>query len=165
ARVARPAVTGGTLQPAENGGAGGVSVVNSTAAATAILDITNNHLIDHTIPIGNTIGGGAYDGLTGLIQTGRGGGGGVAPFWDGATGIITSQSSATGGSFTYIGIATEQQVKNLANPGDTAVWAGQTVTGTDSLIMYTYGGDANLDGKINVDDYGKIDFNVGLGVA
>ena len=31
--------------------------------------------------------------------------------------------------------------------------------------MYTYGGDANLDGKINIDDYGKIDFNVSLGVA
>jgi hypothetical protein len=28
--------------------------------------------------------------------------------------------------------------------------------------MYTYGGDANLDGKINVDDYGRIDFNVTL---
>src|SRR5207248_8910871 len=55
--------------------------------------------------------------------------------------------------------------KNLLNPGDTAVWAGQTVTGTDTLVMYTYGGDANLDGKINVDDYGRIDFNVGLGTA
>jgi hypothetical protein len=31
--------------------------------------------------------------------------------------------------------------------------------------MYTYGGDANLDGKIDVDDYGRIDFNVGLGTA
>jgi hypothetical protein len=31
--------------------------------------------------------------------------------------------------------------------------------------MYTYGGDANLDGKINVDDYGRIDFNVALGTA
>ena len=31
--------------------------------------------------------------------------------------------------------------------------------------MYTYGGDANLDGKINVDDYGRIDFNVKLGVS
>ena len=27
--------------------------------------------------------------------------------------------------------------------------------------MYTYGGDATLDGKINVDDYGRIDGNVG----
>jgi hypothetical protein len=26
--------------------------------------------------------------------------------------------------------------------------------------MYTYGGDANLDGKINVDDYGRIDLNI-----
>jgi hypothetical protein len=28
--------------------------------------------------------------------------------------------------------------------------------------MYTYGGDANLDGKINIDDYGIIDVNVGI---
>jgi hypothetical protein len=28
--------------------------------------------------------------------------------------------------------------------------------------MYTYGGDANLDGKINVDDYARIDLNVNL---
>ena len=66
------------------------------------------------------------------------------------------------GNFTSIGIATAQQVKNLASAGDTAVWAGQTVSGSDTLVMYTYGGDANLDGKLNVDDYGRIDFNVGL---
>jgi len=29
-------------------------------------------------------------------------------------------------------------------------------------VMYTYGGDANLDGKINVDDYGHIDSSVVL---
>ena len=29
--------------------------------------------------------------------------------------------------------------------------------------MFTWGGDANLDGKINIDDYGQIDFNVGSG--
>jgi hypothetical protein len=27
--------------------------------------------------------------------------------------------------------------------------------------MFTYGGDANLDGKINIDDYGLIDSHVG----
>ena len=37
------------------------------------------------------------------------------------------------------------------------------MTGTDVLVKYTYGGDANIDGQINVDDYGRIDFNVGLG--
>ena len=40
--------------------------------------------------------------------------------------------------------------------------AGQTVHGSDTLVMYTYGGDANLDGKINIDDYGRIDGNVGI---
>ena len=39
------------------------------------------------------------------------------------------------------------------------------MTGSDTLVMYTYGGDANLDGRISVDDYGRIDFNVGLGTA
>ena len=29
-------------------------------------------------------------------------------------------------------------------------------------MKYTYAGDMNLDGKINVDDYGRIDFNVPL---
>jgi len=33
------------------------------------------------------------------------------------------------------------------------------------LVMYTYAGDANLDGKINVDDYGRIDLNIPLGTS
>src|SRR5204863_8420188 len=41
----------------------------------------------------------------------------------------------------------------------TGTWAGQTVSGSDTLVMYTYGGDATLDGKINVDDYGRIGLN------
>src|SRR5207247_4990748 len=68
---------------------------------------------------------------------------------------------ATTSNFTTLGVATAAQVKGIAATA-TAVFAGQTVTGTDVLIMYTYGGDANLDGKINVDDYGRIDFNVAL---
>ena len=53
----------------------------------------------------------------------------------------------------------------MTNASDNAVWGGQTVTGSDTLVMYTYGGDATLDGKINVDDYGRIDFNVNLGAS
>src|SRR5262249_57381718 len=60
--------------------------------------------------------------------------------------------------------ATASQVKGI-NPSDTAAWNGQTVTGTDTLVMYTYGGDANLDGKINVDDYGHIDSSIPLGLS
>src|SRR5205823_5591177 len=47
----------------------------------------------------------------------------------------------------------------------TALWDGQTVDSNSVLVKYTYGGDANLDGKINVDDYGRIDFNSSLAVA
>ena len=83
----------------------------------------------------------------------------------GGSGIITSQSSAASGNVTTLGVANAFAVKPLPGATDTAIWAGQTVTGTDTLVMYTYGGDANLDGKINVDDYGRIDFNVNLGTA
>jgi len=31
------------------------------------------------------------------------------------------------------------------------------------LVKFTYGGDANLDGKIDVDDYARIDSNVTTG--
>jgi hypothetical protein len=31
--------------------------------------------------------------------------------------------------------------------------------------MYTYGGDANLDGKLNVDDYIKIDTGIASGLT
>src|SRR4029079_11689817 len=81
--------------------------------------------------------------------------------------IITSQSSAISpNKLTSIGIANASQVKNLpAGSTETSTWAGQTVTATDTLVLYTYGGDANLDGKINVDDYGRIDLNIPLGTT
>jgi hypothetical protein len=84
--------------------------------------------------------------------------------WSGTTGIVTSQTQATNGSnFTSIGIATGAQVIPSTATA-TALWTGQTITGTDTLVMYTYGGDANLDGKINIDDYGHIDTSIGIGL-
>jgi hypothetical protein len=83
-----------------------------------------------------------------MIQSGRGNG-----TWNGTTGIVTSQSDATAGSLTSIGIARASDI----GISTTGVWAGQTVASTDTLVMYTYAGDANLDGKVNIDDYTKID--------
>src|SRR4029077_17016795 len=86
--------------------------------------------------------------------TGRNGN--ALPLWDGSPGIVTSQSDATGGNLTSIGVARASDVRpNTAT--ETANWAGLAITGTDTLVMYTYGGDANLDGKINIDDYVRID--------
>jgi len=159
ANIGNLTVNAGTLALAANGTAAGVAVVNSTiVAGGAKLDISDNHLVDHSTGVGSATGG-VYNGLSGLIQSGRNGGG-----W-GGSGIVTSQSTAVTSNLTSIGIATAQQAKSLASATDTAVWAGQTVSGSDALVMYTYGGDANLDGKINVDDYGRIDLNIPLGTS
>jgi hypothetical protein len=105
-----------------------------------------------------TISGSAYDGVSGLVQSGRNGGG-----W-GGSGIVTSQSNAVSGNYHSLGVARASDVRpNTAT--ETALWAGQTITGSDTLVMYTYGGDANLDGKLNVDDYIKIDNGIAAGLT
>jgi hypothetical protein len=88
-----------------------------------------------------------------MVASGRNGN--AMPLWDG-NGIITSQSNATAGNYHSIGVAKASDVRP-ATATATGTWAGQTITGTDTLIIYTYGGDANLDGTLNIDDYVKID--------
>jgi hypothetical protein len=122
-------------------------------AEGARLDLTNNRLI--TATSAGSLTGGVYDGVSGLIQSGRNGGN-----WSGS-GIVTSSAS---GNFTTLGVASAAQVIPTSATA-TALWAGQTVSGTDTLVMYTYGGDANLDGKIDIDDYGHIDTSVGTGLS
>jgi autotransporter-associated beta strand protein len=141
------------LSPTGNG-TSVLQTVGIVLGASNKIDVQNNKLVTAD-PVGSW-NGSTYTDVAGLIRSGRNGGG-----WTGS-GIVTSQSSATGGNFTSIGIATAAQVKGISAT-DTTLWAGQTVSGSDTLVMYTYGGDANLDGKINVDDYGRIDSNIGLG--
>ncbi|MEO7158350.1 MAG: hypothetical protein ABI039_12350 [Vicinamibacterales bacterium] len=127
-----------------------------TLSNSKTIDLTDNALIVLGGAAG-TWGGLSYSGLTGQIAAGRLGG-----TWNGI-GIVTSTPSAQGQAALHtLAIATGSQVKSIAAPA-TAVWRGQTVTGSDVLVMFTYGGDANLDGKINVDDYTRIDSNVGIG--
>jgi hypothetical protein len=123
-------------------------------AGSGRLDLTSGAVVV-TSPIGSW-NGSTYTAVTGQIQSGRAGGN-----WSG-TGIVTSQTTATTSNLTSIGVATGAQVKGITG-SQTAVWNGATVGSGSTLVMYTYGGDANLDGKINVDDYTRIDFNVPLG--
>ena len=144
----------------EIGAANGSRVLKTGALAvsgTGKINLQDNKTIT-TSAVGSAAEG-VYNGVTGLIQSGRGNG-----TWNGSIGIVTGQTQATTSNFTNIGIATASEAKGIAATA-TALWAGQTVTGSNTLVMYTYGGDANLDGKINVDDYGKIDFAVPLGIA
>jgi fibronectin-binding autotransporter adhesin len=148
-------IGGGRVAIAPNGQAAGTNSVTSLSVAGAQLDLSDNHLVEKTTGVG-TWTGSNYTGMTGLIASGRNGGA-----WNG-NGIITSQSNAAASNFTTIGVASAAQVEGIGSTL-TSVWSGLTVTGTDTLAMYTYGGDANLDGKINVDDYTRIDFSVPLG--
>ena len=62
---------------------------------------------------------------------------------------------ATAG-LTTIGVATGAAIRGLG-PTGTDTFAGQTITGASTIAMYTYAGDANLDGTIDGGDYGIID--------
>ncbi len=141
-------ITGGSVVILPDGTAAGVSKIADLAiAAGAKLDLTNNHLV--TGAAVGSYSGSVYTGVTGMIQSGRG----TSGTWNGSTGIVTSQTEATTGTLTSIGIARASDL----GISTTGVWAGQTVASTDTLVMYTYAGDANLDGKINIDDYTRID--------
>jgi autotransporter-associated beta strand protein len=120
------------------------------------INIQDNKLISTQVGAAGTWSGSDYTGITGLIASGRNTGN-----WDG-TGIVTGQTNAIGSNYHSIGVATASDVRP-ATATATDLWAGQTITGTDTLVMYTYGGDATLDGKINIDDYVKIDSGIAGG--
>jgi hypothetical protein len=140
-----------------SGGAKTIKTGSLTLAATAKLNLGDNDLIvDYTgnpSPIGAWTGA-TYTGITGLIRSGRNGGG-----WNG-DGIVTTSAN---GSLTTLGVVEASQALGLAGT-QTAMWSSQSVDADSVLVMYTYGGDANLDGQINIDDYGHIDTSVGIGL-
>jgi hypothetical protein len=144
----------GTLLVTPNATASGVSkVATLDIAGEGKLDLSDNKLIVTTAGATGSWTGSNYDGITGQVATARGDG-----TWNGTTGITTSLAN---GKLTGLAVAKAGDVEGIAD-GDTATFAGQTVHGSDTIVMYTYGGDANLDGKINIDDYGRIDSNVGF---
>ena len=131
-------VTGGTLQV--NSGSNSTSVVTSVAINGGTMDLSNGSSITSTAV--GTFSGGSYtaNSITRYIH-------------DGA---ITSSTAAAQGGLTTLGVSTGANVKGLSG-AQTATWGGQTVHATDTLVMYTYGGDATLDGEIDGDDYARID--------
>jgi ELWxxDGT repeat protein len=123
---------------------GNTTVVNGVAfASDAHLDLgTGSLAIDYSgISTLGTWHDSRYIELLGLIQTG----------------VI---GSAASGQNTTIGAAEASDVLGISGT-QTAIWDGQTVDSSTILIKCTYRGDANLDGKVNIDDYGRIDANVG----
>jgi hypothetical protein len=109
---------------------------------TEALDLKNNDLI---VGYSGTVGGwdgSAYNGISGLI----------------ASGVITSSMASD--RRTTLGVASAAAALGIS-ASQTGTFDGQTVYGNATLVKYTYVGDANLDGKVNIDDYGRIDADVG----
>jgi autotransporter-associated beta strand protein len=134
------------------------TVVNTTSysiAGTGRIDLTDNKLISNNAA--GTESGGLYSGVQGDVQRASNGGAWNQP------GLTTSLPDAVIGR-TSIGVATGAQIRGLG-PTATAIFAGQTITGVSTVAMYTYAGDANLDGLISGDDYSAIDFNVAIAGA
>jgi hypothetical protein len=133
--------------------------------ALASLEVNPNAKVDLDAAVlivraadAGTWNGSAYTGLAGLVDSGRG----DAPnaLWDGTGGVVTSDPRAIGnGDLVSLGVSKVSDVRNIAATA-TTLFAGQTVLGSDVIAMTTWGGDANLDGKINIDDYGRIDGSV-----
>ena len=138
-------ITGGTLAVGAIAGSNLVLKAPSLSiTGSGKLDLLDNKLI---VPggVAGTWNGTNYTGLAGMIKSGRAGGS-----WSG-NGITTSQTEAASPNFL-----TTLAVASAGSVGKT-IFGGVSVASTDVLVMYTYAGDANLDGRINADDYFQID--------
>ena len=137
----------GAAKVRDNGSASGTSVVTSLAlGANATLDLRDNDMVLKSASAGSW-NGSAYTGITGLVAKGYNDGD-----W-GGKGIVTTVTSAVyPNTLTSLGVATAGGI----GAGGT-IWSGQSVSSNDVLVMFTYGGDANLDGVITGDDYFQID--------
>ncbi|HYO08557.1 MAG TPA: autotransporter-associated beta strand repeat-containing protein [Tepidisphaeraceae bacterium] len=163
-RVASGLLATGTLSVADGGAAELVAHGPAETVRVATLELNASGrlnvgdgkvIVDYAgaSPIGSWIDG-AYTGLTAKVKSGRNGGA-----WDGH-GIVTSMSDASPATrLTGVGIAEASQVLDLA-AGETSLWRGHVVDATSVLIAYTYAGDTNLDGKLDGDDYFRIDSHV-----
>ena len=130
-------------------GAGVVSLVSTqtlnslTINAPGVLDLLNQDLvIDYSSvsPVGVWTGD-AYDGISGYVRSGR---------------LISSLATA---GRTALAVAEARDTSGISG-SQTGTWGGQAVDSTSVLVKFTWAGDATLDGRINVDDYGRIDGNV-----
>ena len=134
---------GGALASLAEGGNKVLVTDELNILAGASLDLFDNDLVvdfSSVSPVGIWTGS-QYDGVTGYIQSGR------------------LNSSTAAAPLTTLGVAEARESLGITG-SQTGTFSGEIVDSTAVLVKFTWGGDANLDGKINIDDYGRIDGNV-----
>ena len=140
-------VNAGTVLVLNSGSDAGTSKVGALSiAAGASLDLDDDDLV---VGAGTT-----KSAIETLVRNGRNGGA-----WNG-TGGITS-TAARNLATTGVGVLSGAE---YTSAGGTGNFSGQAYAAGDTLVKYTWNGDANLDGRVTFDDYVKIDtgFNTGL---
>jgi hypothetical protein len=134
-RAAARTINAGAVRILPDQSSNGTSQLATLSIAPgASFDLAENKLVVTSTPTG-TWTGSSYTGVTGMIATGQ---------------VFSSEQS---GTYKMLGIAPAAQSGRAAG----SVFSGVTLSSTDTLVMFTYGGDANLDSQINIDDYIKID--------
>ena len=138
---------------------GGAKIIVTKGLSVAgRLDLKDNDLVLDYIandpsPLGTWDSGpGAYNGVLGLIASGRNGGD-----WTG-NGLVTTESDAAA-FLTYLGAARAGDLYGIGD-SDTTTFGTETVDGSSILVKYTYTADADLNGELNGDDYFAIDSSI-----
>jgi hypothetical protein len=111
---------------------------------TSVLDLADNDMVlDYT-------GASPMPGIIAVLIAGFNAGG-----WNGASGIVSSVAAL--GTNTSIGYAEATDLFTVFP----ATFAGRSVDNTSVLLKYTYNGDANLDGAVDLSDFNKLAANFG----
>lgn len=116
-----------------------------TIAANGLLQLTGGKLdLESSALIWSYSANSPADMLRSALYSGRDGGA-----WDGA-GVVSGMAASDLSQSLAIGYA---ETGTLG----VATWAGQTITSPSMVTMLTWYGDANLDGKVNADDFALLD--------
>ena len=129
--------TGGQISINSNGTV--ASNVDTLTISSGTLDLNNNDLIVNTTPKAT---------IENLVRTARNNGA-----WNGA-GINSSAARNNAAHNTTLGVLSGSEYISASG---TTTFSGDTVSASDTLVKYTWYGDANFDGRVTFDDYTKID--------
>ena len=124
-----------------------LSALSIAQATGSTLDVTDNDLI---------VGGATSKAMIeSLVASARASG-----MWIGG-GISSSTARDNAAANTGLGVLSGAEYSSVGGAG---TFAGQSYGASDTLVKYTYNGDANFSGTVTFDDYVKIDtgFNTGL---
>ena len=129
--------------------AGAIKVRALNISGSGIVDISDNDMI-----VGSAT---SKQNVESFVASARNGG-----TWDGPFGLSSTTARANATHSTGLGVLSGAEFNTIG--GGTGTFGGQTYAATDTLVKYTWNGDANFSGTVSFDDYVKIDtgFNTGL---